>query len=299
MELIKKRILIVGSNGKLGSALALFFAGTGRFELLGAGNEENSLVENIDYVQADVTKRSSIKTLFHKFFPDIVINASGYTNVDLCESNKELSWNINVKGTENIAMSSWAIDSHLIHISSDYIFDGKEGPYSEEDIPNPVSYYGRTKLAAENTLRTSGTKFTIFRTNVLYGSYIYGRPDFAGWIIENLKMGKEIKVVTDQYNNPIFINDLVSAVNIPVERGVQGIFNIGGSVVLSRYDFAARLAEYFGLDKSLIKPVTTEELKQAALRPLKSGLICTKAEKELGFKASQLEESFRILKAGR
>jgi dTDP-4-dehydrorhamnose reductase len=296
MELIKKRLLIFGSNGKLGSALARFYSRNSGFEILCSGNEEHSLVENVEYIPADITKRNSVKNIFHKFFPDFVINAAGFTNVDACESNKELSWNANVKGTESIAMSSWAIDSHLVYISSDYVFDGKEGPYTEDDIPHPISYYGRTKLAAENAVRTSGTKFTIIRTNVLYGSGEKNRPDFASWVIDSLSKGKEIKIVTDQYNNPAFIDDLVDGINKTMDNSLQGIYNIAGDEVVSRYEFTLRLARYFNLDESLIKPIVTADLKQPAPRPLKSGLIITKAVKEADYKPCSIEKTFEVIK---
>jgi len=296
MELIKKRLLIIGSNGKLGSALARHYSRNSDYEILCSGNEELSLVENVDYIAADITKRNSVKNIFHKFFPDYVINAAGFTNVDACESNKELSWNVNVKGTESIAMSSWAIDSHLVYISSDYVFDGKEGPYTEEDIPHPISYYGRTKLAAENAVRTSGTKYTIIRTNVLYGSNENSHPDFASWVINSLKQGKEIRIVTDQYNNPAFVDDLVDGINKTLERGAQGIYNLAGEEVISRYEFTLRLARYFCLDESLIKPIATVDLKQPAPRPLRSGLVITKASADIGYKPCSLEKTFDIIK---
>ncbi len=296
MELRKKRVLIIGSNGKLGAGLARCFSGHNSYELLCAGASEKSSVPGVEYRQIDITKRNNIKTLFHDFFPDMVINAAGFTNVDLCETQKELSWNVNVKGTEGLAASSWAIDAHIIHISSDYIFDGKEGPYTEEDIPHPISYYGRTKLAAENAIRTSGARHTIIRTNVLYGSSIYGRPDFASWVIENLSGKKEIRVVTDQHNNPTLVSDLVKVIETITELEKEGIYNIGGPKYLSRYEFAVKLAEYFGLISGLIQPVTTADLKQPAARPLKSGLICTKAEEELGYKPLRFEEAFKSLK---
>lgn len=296
MDLIKKRVLILGSNGKLGQRVSRMLMEPGNYELFAASAEEKSEIENIEYESIDISKRNSVKSLFHKFFPDVVINAAGMTNVDLCETNKELCWNTNVKGTENIAMSSWAIDALLIHISSDYIFDGKEGPYSEEDIPHPISYYGRSKLAAENSLRTSGARYVILRTNVLYGRVKNNKPDFVSWVVENLSKGKEIRIVTDQINNPTFIDDLSEVILRCTEKSVEGIFNIGGPELLTRFDFCLRIADYFNLDKNLILPITTAELKQAAPRPLKSGLICGKAERELDFKSSGIEESFGVIK---
>lgn len=295
MELRKKRILIAGSNGKLGSSLAHYFANNHEYETLCAGAEDAPFVEGAQYEKIDITKRNNVKSLFHDFFPDVVINSAGFTNVDLCETSKEFSWSINVKGTENLAMLAWAIDAHIIHFSSDYIYDGKEGPYSEEDIPNPISYYGRTKLASENSLRSSGARFTIFRTNVLYGSVNRALPDFVKWVIESLRIGKEIRIVTDQINNPTYIGDLMSCVIKSVQNDIQGIYHIGGADLLSRMEFARRIARYFKLNENLIIPVTTAELNQPAPRPLKSGLICKKAEADFNFRPKALEETFRLI----
>ena len=134
-----------------------------------------------------------MKELILDFFPDIIINTAAYTNVDRSETEKETAWKINVNGVENIALYAWTVDAHLIHISTDYIFDGKNGPYSEEDKPLPIGYYGRTKLASENSIRTSGVRFSIVRTNILYGPAKYGRPDFVKWVINSLRANESIR----------------------------------------------------------------------------------------------------------
>jgi len=295
MDLIKRRVLLIGANGKLGNSVARSLAGKAGLELLCSDSGEKLISGGSEYTQTDITKRNSVKELFHKFFPDVVINTAGFTNVDACELNKELSWNVNVKGTENIAASAWAIDADLIHISSDYIFDGKEGPYTEEDVPHPISYYGRTKLAAENSLRTSGVRFTIFRTNVLYGSNSDLKPDFVRWAVKSLKEGLQIKIVTDQINNPTYIEDLTNVIIGAIDKETCGIFNIGGAEIINRYEFTCRIARYFKLDESLIIPIKTADLKQPAPRPLKSGLIIAKAVKELGYKPTEIEETFRLI----
>lgn len=296
MDLIKKRILIIGSNGKLGQRLVYKLSQNINNEIHSADIGEKSVFGNIDYTQLDISKRNQVKSLFHKFFPDVVINSAGYTNVDLCETNKELSWNVNVKGTENIAMSSWAIDAYMIHVSSDYIFDGNAGPYTEEDIPNPISYYGRTKLAGENTLRSSGTRHSIVRSNVLYGAVLSDRPDFVRWVIENLKAGKQIRIVSDQINNPTYIDDLVNAIESLNNLEYNGIYNIAGAELLNRYAFCLQIAKHFNLNKELVTAVTTKELNQHALRPLRSGLIISKAESELNYHPRSIEETFRLIK---
>lgn len=295
-NLIKTRILIIGSNGMLGQRLAEYFSNTNNYELMCASAEPESFVPGVDYKSVDISHKNSVRKLILDFFPDFIINAAGYTNVDKAESERELAWKVNVNGVENIALYAWTIDAHMIHISTDYIFDGKKGPYSENDKPCPISYYGRTKLAAENSIRTSGVRYTIIRTNVLYGPAKFGRPDFVKWVINSLREGKEIKIVTDQYNNPTYIDDLVDAIHKIILFKKEGIYNIAGKEIISRYDFTLKIADYFDLNKKLIKPVLTQELNQSAPRPLKSGLIILKAMVELDYKPHEYEESFELMK---
>ena len=294
--IIKRRLLVFGANGMLGQRLIEFYSSLGDVEILGSSIEDKSFYENISYIQCDLANRNEVKTLVYNFCPDVIINAAAFTNVDLSESERETAWKINVKGVEYLAEASRVIDAHLIHISTDYIFDGKNGPYLENDIPNPLGYYARTKLASENALKISGAKNSIVRTNVLYGTAKYGRPDFVKWVVDSLTAKKQIRIVTDQINNPTFIDDLVSAINRIIELNKEGIYNIGGSNFLSRYDFTLMIADYFNLDKSLIIPIETEELKQPARRPLKSGLITIKAQSELGYKPHTIIQTLEILK---
>lgn len=294
--LVKNRILITGSNGMLGQRAVQFYLKNENVELLATSVEEKSLIENVDYISCDIKDRNSIKKIILDYCPDFIIHTAAFTNVDLSEKLREDAWKINVKGVEYISEAARAIDTHIIHISTDYIFDGKDGPYSENAIPNPLGYYGRTKLASENALRISNTYFTILRTNVLYGIALNSRPDFVRWVVSSLDENRNIRIVNDQINNPTFIDDLVQAINKIIEFKKTGIFNVGGIEFLSRYDFTLRIADYFNLDKKLITPIRTEELKQSARRPLKSGLIILKAETELGYKPHTIDESFFVMK---
>jgi dTDP-4-dehydrorhamnose reductase len=296
-DIIKKRILVTGSNGMLGQRIIHFFSNLENVELLACSVEDKQVPGSraVEYLQTDLRKRESIKGVVLNFYPDFIINAAAFTNVDLCESDKENAWKLNVKGVEYLAEACRALDAHLVHISSDYIFDGKRGPYSENSKPNPLGYYGRTKLASENALKISGAINTIIRTNVLFG-VANSRPDFVRWVINSLREKKQINIVTDQINNPTYIDDLVSAISKIIEFRRQGIFNIGGRDLLSRYDFAIKIAKYFNLDESLINPIKTEDLKQAALRPLNSGLITIKAESQFGFKPHSIDETLGIMK---
>ncbi len=295
-DIIKNRILVIGSNGMLGQRITEFFNNSSKVELMCASAEEDSFISGVQYKQLDISQKNQVREIILDFFPDIIINTAAFTNVDKSETEKETAWKINVGGVENIALYSWTVDAHLIHFSTDYIFDGKNGPYTEDDKPDPIGYYGRTKLASENSIRANGTRFSIVRTNVLYGPSKYGRPDFVKWVIDSLQKGEKIRIVTDQVGNPTYIDDLVNAVNKIIEFKKEGIFNIGGREMISRYDFTLRIAKYFGLDGKLIVPILTKELNQPAARPLKSGLITIKAETEIGFKAHTIEETFSLMK---
>ncbi len=280
----------------LGQRLAEFYSRQQGIQLLSCSIEDEPVFDGAEYQQIDMTKREKVKDLVYDFYPDVIINAAAYTNVDLSETEREQAWKTNVKGVEYIAEVSRVIDAHIIHISTDYIFNGQKGPYSEKDKPSPLGYYARTKLASENVLRISGTFYTILRTNVLYGIAHNSRPDFVRWVVNSVRSGKHIRIVTDQINNPTFIDDLIQAISKVIEYKKYGVYNIGGKEFLSRYDFTMKIADFFQLDKSLITPITTDELKQAAPRPLKSGLLILKAQTELGYKPHSIDESLAKMK---
>ena len=280
----------------LGQRLVEFYSGQPGIQLLACSIEDQPVFDIEEYRKMDITHREDVKELVYDFYPDVIINAAAYTNVDLSETEREQAWKTNVKAVEYVAEVSRVIDSHIIHISTDYIFDGKKGPYSENDKPCPLGYYARTKLASENVLRLSGTYHTILRTNVLYGIAHNSRPDFVRWVVNSVRGGKKIRIVTDQINNPTFIDDLIQAISKVIEYKKLGVYNIGGKEFLSRYDFTMKIADFFQLDKSLITPIKTDELKQAAPRPLKSGLLILKAQTELGYKPHSIDESLAKMK---
>jgi dTDP-4-dehydrorhamnose reductase len=226
----------------------------------------------------------------------VILNAAGATNVDWCETNREEAWKANVTAVENLAEAARKVGAKLVHISTDYVFDGKNGPYDEEAKPNPVGYYGKTKLASENAVLVAEIPHTILRTIVLYGSGIGVKQNFALWVIGSLKSGKQITVVDDQLGNPTFVSDLAMAMIKSFELNRQGIFHIGGGEQLSRYDFAVKAAEIFGLDASLIKRIKTSDLNQPSPRPMLSGFITLKAETQLGMHFLNVTEGLTLLK---
>ncbi|MDA3859781.1 MAG: dTDP-4-dehydrorhamnose reductase [Melioribacteraceae bacterium] len=294
--MIKKRILIIGSNGMLGQSLTTHFMFKKDVELTCASFEDESFYDNVAYAKIDISSSKEVKNLIKNFCPDAIINSAAYTNVDGCETEKELSWSINVTGVENIVKYARTCDAHFIHISSDYIFDGEAGPYSEDEKPNPISHYGKEKLAAENVIKAGRVKHTIVRTNVLYGATQFGRPDFVKWVYNSLSEKKKIKIVKDQINNPTYIDDLSSAISKIIEFGKEGVYNIGGADTLTRLDFTYKIADYFELDKTLITPIVTSDLNQPAPRPLNSGLINLKAETEVNYHPLSIDKTLFLMK---
>ena len=293
-DLVKKRIIVTGVNGMLGQRAIYFYKKNSNLIVLGTSVENEPVLSGVDYISCNLTVRDKIKKVVFDFCPDFIINTAAFTNVDLSEKERETAWKINVKGVEYLSEAARVIDAHIIHISSDYIFDGTNGPYSENDKPNPLGYYGRTKLASENVLKISGAMYTILRTNVLYGT-ANSRPDFVRWVVKNVRERKQINIVTDQVNNPTFTDDLVQAINRVIEFRKQGIYHVGGREFLSRFEFCEIIAEVFNLNKNLIKPILTEQLDQQAKRPLKSGLLTLKAETELGYKPHTIGEALTIM----
>jgi dTDP-4-dehydrorhamnose reductase len=240
--------------------------------------------------------KKQVKQLVSSFEPEVIINCAAMTNVDACEKERELAWKVNVGSVENLIEAARRADTRIVHVSSDYVFDGKNGPYDELARPNPISYYGRTKLAGENILTTSGVPHAIVRTMVLYGAGYHVKQNFALWLIKSLTEGKPVRVVDDQIGNPTLADDLAYAVMKIIELDRSGLFHIAGPDLMSRYDFATALAKAFAFNRKLITPVKTSAFKQPAPRPLRSGFITLKAQTDLGLRMSDVGQGLTALK---
>ena len=291
-----KRILIAGANGLLGQAVTYLLKD--RYDLLLTGVESRFVDKKSgnSYVAMDITSASDSKEIIKDFVPDAIINAASLTHVDKCETQKELCWQVNVKGVENLAKLSRQFDIHLIHFSTDYVFDGSKGPYSESDRPRPLGYYGKSKLASENVLTQISCPFTVVRTCVIYGNGLEVKTNFFMWVLNNLKQNKAINVVDDQYNNPTLAEDLAAGTELIVSQEALGVYHMAGMEYVNRYEFALAIAEYFNLDKQLITPIKTHQLKQASKRPEFGGLKIEKAQTQLGYQPKSLQNSFAYLK---
>jgi dTDP-4-dehydrorhamnose reductase len=298
MDHMLQRVLVVGSNGLLGQKMAEHLLRGTAYHITLASVEEQPVrvLESAPYLKLDITSHKDVRDIVAQVRPDVIINCAAMINVDACETDRETAWNVNVKGVEYLAEAAKKHHAEIVHISTDYVFDGKNGPYAEDDKPEPLSYYGKSKLASENVLRSAGIPYVIARTMVLYGYAPAVKANFALWLVQSLHAKQTVRIVDDQIGNPTFVDDLAYGLLRAVELGKTGIFHIAGRDITSRHEFALRLARVFGLDESLIVPIKTASLKQPAPRPLKSGLITLKAEVELGYKPSSIEHGLEVLK---
>lgn len=294
-----QRVLVVGGNGLLGQKVT---------EFLVRGSGHNVTVCSIEpapvlhlhsatYEQVDITSKKDVRNIVHSVEPNVIVNCAAMTNVDACETERELAWRINTEGVEYLIDAARRDNARIFHISTDYIFDGKSGPYDETARPEPLSYYGKTKLASENALLLSGLPYFIARTMVLYGMGTNVKSNFALWLIENLEKNRPVKVVDDQFGNPTLVDDLAQGILNAIELGKTGIYHFAGRDIISRFEFAVRLARVFDFEPRLIIPIKTAQLDQPAARPMKSGLITLKAEVELGYRPSTVEQGLLVLKS--
>ncbi|MDZ7332155.1 MAG: dTDP-4-dehydrorhamnose reductase [candidate division KSB1 bacterium] len=291
-----EKLVITGVNGLLGQKL--LERSVSHYEVMGIDLHEAPFQTKVKftYRQLDLTKRRLVKQALAEFQPHYLINTAAMTDVDGCETQKEQCWKINVEAMDHIIQAVRRLGTKIVHLSTDYVFDGKSGPYVETDTPEPLGYYGKSKLASENLLIASGLEHAIVRTMVLYGHGIQTRPNFVTWVIEKLNKGETVQVVTDQISNPTLADDLAEAILRIIERRKWDLFHICGSELIDRYHFALKIAEVFDLNQELIEPTTTAKLGQAATRPLKSGFIITKAQTELGIQMSDVTTGLKKLK---
>ncbi len=249
-----------------------------------------------NFVKLDISGKAQVDEAFKTIKPDVVVHAATLTDVDKCELNKELAWKVNVEGTKNIVEAAKTTGSFLIYISTDYVFGGETGRYKETDTPNPINYYGVTKLKAEEIVKTQKEYF-IARPSVMYGSTpAAGKVNFALWLIENLGKGERVKIVTDQWNTPTLNTNLAEMTLEVIERKLTGIYHLCGATRVSRFEFAEQIADVFSLDKSLIDKVLSSQFTLPAKRPMDSSLDTSKAQQTLQHKPLEMDMALKQLK---
>jgi dTDP-4-dehydrorhamnose reductase len=289
-EMKKMKILVTGASGFLGTKVMNILKDS--FEL--TGTYHNKKKEGFVYL--DLADRDSTLRVVEQTKPDVILHTASLANVDECELDKEKAKLVNIVGTQNIIEAARKVNAKLVYISTDFVFDGEEGDYKESYIPKPLSFYAKTKLMAEVKVVESGLEYLIIRPEVLYGYNGDGTErSFVFWVYESLKDGKTIKIVNDQFNTPTLVDDIAFALKVLIEKGCIGIYHVAGSERLSRYDMAVKVAETFGFDKSLVRPISAAELKQPAPRPLDSSLNITKLLKE-GVTMNSFGDGLKIMK---
>jgi len=272
-NILNKLILITGAEGQLGSSLHMNLSQS--FNVI-----PTSKREILDVIKLDVNDKNNIKDVFKKYNPDIIINCAAITDVDYCEINRSECRSINTVGVENIIKYSNK-NTKIIQISTDYVYDGHDGPYKETDPTHPLNFYGKTKLEAENILVGSNRKYLIIRLNGLY-TFDLRFNNFIVWLYKELEKKNQLKIVNDQISNPTYIELLTNIIFKSILMNAEGIFNYGSNNCISRYEFALEFCEIFNFSSKLIEPVTTDCLSQVAKRPLHTGLITNKIEQQLG-----------------
>jgi dTDP-4-dehydrorhamnose reductase len=248
-------LMIIGHTGLLGS------------KILAKSGFQTYPDRRIDVTTPEIAQ------YIEKVAPDIVIHCAAFTNVDLCETQREKAWLTNVTGTENVVTACAAIHAKLVYISTDFVFDGTGRMYTEEDRPNPINYYGKTKLEGEKIVQEMDD-YIIVRTSVLYGWHHH--LNFVTWVLSQLQSENDIRIVTDQYTCPTLADNLAEVVLELCEKDVTGLYHITGTERISRYDFAKKIADSLGLDASLMTPIKSEDLAQKAPRPKDSSLSTQK-----------------------
>ncbi len=298
------KLLVIGGSGLLGYKVAKM--ASNEHETFLTYNYRSIQVEGCTALKLDKCDRKAVFELLEKIKPDVVVDTAALHNVDYCETHPEEAWKVNVEGTRNVAEACKKIGAKIIFISTDYVFDGTKGYYTEEDTPNPLSYYAKTKLEAEKTIQSLDVNYIIARPSVIYGwnpNEVSGLKSSSGksvnfvvWALQKLEKGEEIKAVTDQYSSPTLADNLAEALLVMASSEKQGIYHTAGKDCVNRYEFTLKIAEVFGLDKSLIKPVTSEIFKQVAKRPKKCCLDVSKAEKDFGIRFLTVEEGLKLMK---
>lgn len=293
-----KTILVTGSNGLTGQKITERVLTTKDFNLIATSKGENRfpVKEGYIYAEMDILNPANVAEVVAKYKPDAIIHTAAMTNVDTCESQKELARELNVGAVETLIQVCKQFDIQLVHLSTDFIFDGANGPYDELAPPSPLSYYGQTKLDAENAIIAAAGKWAILRTIIVYGIVSdMSRSNIVLWAKGALEKGEPIHVVNDQWRMPTLAEDLADCCLLAVEKNAQGVYNASGKDMMSISELVGKVADYWKLDKSLIKEISAETLNQTAKRPVRTGFILDKTIRDLGYQPRSFQEGLAIL----
>ena len=280
------KVLLTGANGLLGQKLVYAFKSRNDIELLATGIGQNRLIDqaNYSYQSLDITNETEVNQTIKQFSPHVIINCAAMTNVDACELNQKQCWDVNVNGVKHLANAVAKLGTHFIHLSTDFVFDGEDGPYNENDIPNPLHYYAKSKLESEKIVIRNCVNWSIARTIIIYGiTDNMSRSNLVLWAKGEIEKGNTINVVNDQFRSPTLAEDLAKGCISIMDKNAFGLFHLSGPKSYSILEMVYMVADFYNLDKSLINPVSSKSLNQPAKRPLVTGFDIRKAKKELNY----------------
>ncbi len=286
------KIAVVGAAGLLGQKL-VEQALTAGHEVVPFDVDPAVPVPFGGVVELDITDPAAVRDALETYVPEWIVNAAAYTAVDSSEGDEARVFAVNVNGVRNLVRTANERGVRVITLSTDYVFDGRNGPYREDAPIHPLGVYGRSKAEMEKTVHEEGGPHLIARTMVLYGAAPGVRTNFGLWVLQRLRAGERIRAVTDQMGNPTLAADLARMLIGIAERGGSGTCHVAGADRVSRYDFALALAAEFGLEAGLIEPVLTSELGQAAERPLDSGFVLDRIERDFELRPLGIADGLR------
>ena len=294
-----KNIIIIGANGFTGRQILNDLSSKAQYKVTGCSLHPDILPKNggnYHFITTDIRDEAVVKQLFKDVQPDVVINCSALSVPDYCETHHEEAWLTNVTAVEQLAHLCESYKSRFIHLSTDFVFDGKIDEksgqlYTEKSLPAPVNYYGFTKWKGEEKVAETCSSYAIVRVAIVYGRALPGQHgNIVQLVMNRLKAGQEIRVVSDQWRTPTYVGDVSDGVQRLIAHPTNGIFHICGVECMSIAEIAYQVADYMGLDHSLIHPVTTEEMNETTPRPRFSGMSIDKARTMLGYKPQKLKE---------
>jgi len=291
-------ILITGSNGLLGQTLVNKLLGT-KYKIIALSRGDNRNVNTVGYTyySIDLQNTKELNHIIDKENPNYIINTAAVTNVDYCESHKEECDAVNVDLVATLITASKKIKAHLIHISTDFVFDGETGYYKEEDATNPLNYYGFSKLKSERLFRNTKIDYTILRTILVFGCLPnLKQANILLWLLDKMKNKASLTMVDDQLRMPTYVEDLAAACIASIVLKRTGLFHISSTDMMNMYELALEVAHFFGFDTQKITAIPTEKLNQPAIRPKITGFNIQKAQKYLNFKPLKFKEALRELK---
>lgn len=291
------KILVTGANGLLGQKLTTLLQQKENVQLIATARSASvQPIKKGEFHLLDVTDKKQVDAIVASVKPEVIIHTAAMTHVDECETNREACMLNNVTAVEYLVEACSANKVHLVHVSTDFIFDGSAGPLDETAQPNPVNFYGESKLAAEKIIQSSRISWSILRTVLVYGiTNDLSRSNIVLWVKKSLEEKKTISVVNDQWRTPTLAEDLAQGCYLAAVKKATGVFNISGKDFITPFDIAMKTAAFFKLDSSLLKATDSTQFKQPARRPLKTGFVIDKAKKELGYEPHSFLEGLEIL----